>query len=195
MPAAAALALARAAMSAHEVAEEPAADAPMSDSEEEVRAAVARSERWRARAVEYCGRFARVGCRRFAALTHPMRLLPASPHASSSARPPEQAASRRRRGRLPAASPTLISPGWTCVRALCRRALSRRVDAARLRSARASTQVQSLRKYRRVFKLGDPQTFGSKEELLPAVVRHWQNQARAARAERAARATRADAPP
>ena len=38
--------------------------------------------------------------------------------------------------------------------------------------------MQSLRKYRRVFKLGDPQTFGSKEELLPAVVRHWQNQAR-----------------
>ncbi len=38
--------------------------------------------------------------------------------------------------------------------------------------------MQTLRKYRRVFKLGDPQTLGTKEELLPAVLRHWQQQAR-----------------
>ena len=32
-----------------------------------------------------------------------------------------------------------------------------------------------MRKYRRLFKIGDPQQPGSKEELLPAVVRHFQN--------------------
>jgi hypothetical protein len=71
----------------------------------------------------------------------------------------------------------------------CGSARTRAAPRARRRSsanrARAAAQVQSLRKYRRVFKLGDPQTFGSKEELLPAVVRHWQNQARPPR--RAAR--------
>ena len=37
------------------------------------------------------------------------------------------------------------------------------------------TQVNTVRKYRRLFKIGDPQQPGSKEELLPAVVRHFQN--------------------
>lgn len=37
-------------------------------------------------------------------------------------------------------------------------------------------QVQTLRKYRRVFKLGDPPELVTKDELLPAVLRHWQNQ-------------------
>ena len=43
------------------------------------------------------------------------------------------------------------------------------VDLSRL-------DVQSLRKYRRTFKLGEPQTLsgGSKEEVLPAALRHWQ---------------------
>jgi len=36
-----------------------------------------------------------------------------------------------------------------------------------------------LRKYRRTFKLGDPQQPGTKEEHLPLVVRHWQNMVRA----------------
>lgn len=41
-----------------------------------------------------------------------------------------------------------------------------------------ASQVATLRKYRRAFKLGDPQQTGTKEELLPAVVKHWQNQVR-----------------
>ena len=36
--------------------------------------------------------------------------------------------------------------------------------------------MQTLRKYRRVFKLGDPPELVTKDELLPAVLRHWQNQ-------------------
>lgn len=42
--------------------------------------------------------------------------------------------------------------------------------------------VQSLRKYRRTFKLGEPQTLagGSKEEVLPAALRHWQTLVRPA---------------
>jgi hypothetical protein len=35
--------------------------------------------------------------------------------------------------------------------------------------------VNTVRKYRRLFKIGDPQQPGSKEELLPAVVRHFQS--------------------
>ena len=35
--------------------------------------------------------------------------------------------------------------------------------------------MQTVRKYRRLFKIGDPQLPGSKEELLPAVIRHFQN--------------------
>mmetsp|Transcript_4064 Transcript_4064/g.18489 ORF Transcript_4064/g.18489 Transcript_4064/m.18489 type:complete len:151 (+) Transcript_4064:97-549(+) len=31
----------------------------------------------------------------------------------------------------------------------------------------------SLRKYRRLYKLGEVQNGGTKEELMPAVVRHW----------------------
>ena len=34
-------------------------------------------------------------------------------------------------------------------------------------------QAPSLRKYRRVFKLGEVQQGGTKDELIPAVVRHW----------------------
>jgi len=41
-----------------------------------------------------------------------------------------------------------------------------------------TAQVGTLRKYRRAFKIGDPQQAGTKDELLPAVVRHWQNQVR-----------------
>lgn len=34
-------------------------------------------------------------------------------------------------------------------------------------------QAPSLRKYRRIYKLGEVQNGGTKEELMPAVVRHW----------------------
>lgn len=30
-----------------------------------------------------------------------------------------------------------------------------------------------MRKYRRIYKLGEVQNGGTKEELMPAVVRHW----------------------
>mmetsp|Transcript_1198 Transcript_1198/g.1698 ORF Transcript_1198/g.1698 Transcript_1198/m.1698 type:complete len:140 (-) Transcript_1198:261-680(-) len=42
-----------------------------------------------------------------------------------------------------------------------------RVDLSRL-------ETSSLRKYRRVYKLGDSSGI-SKEDLIPAVARHWQN--------------------
>ena len=67
------------------------------------------------------------------------------------------------------ASRTWTLPDSTCV---CGAAASRR-----LRSLGAR-QVPTLRKYRRAFKIGEPQQFGTKDELLPAVVRHWQNQVR-----------------
>mmetsp|Transcript_15140 Transcript_15140/g.36649 ORF Transcript_15140/g.36649 Transcript_15140/m.36649 type:complete len:155 (+) Transcript_15140:242-706(+) len=41
-----------------------------------------------------------------------------------------------------------------------------RVDLSRL-------EAPSLRKYRRVYKLGEVQNGGTKEELMPAVARHW----------------------
>eukprot|EP00241_Pyramimonas_parkeae_P009518 CAMPEP_0114274834 /NCGR_PEP_ID=MMETSP0058-20121206/29997_1 /TAXON_ID=36894 /ORGANISM="Pyramimonas parkeae, CCMP726" /LENGTH=124 /DNA_ID=CAMNT_0001394693 /DNA_START=264 /DNA_END=638 /DNA_ORIENTATION=- len=44
-----------------------------------------------------------------------------------------------------------------------------RVDLSRL-------ETSSLRKYRRFFKLGDLAAGVSKEDLVPAVMRHWQNQ-------------------
>mmetsp|Transcript_8088 Transcript_8088/g.14029 ORF Transcript_8088/g.14029 Transcript_8088/m.14029 type:complete len:140 (+) Transcript_8088:325-744(+) len=44
-----------------------------------------------------------------------------------------------------------------------------RVDLSRL-------ETSSLRKYRRVYKLGDLATGVSKEDLVPAVARHWQSQ-------------------
>jgi len=43
-----------------------------------------------------------------------------------------------------------------------------------------AVQPQALRKYRRVFKLGEGQSNLSKEELMPAVLRHWQTQVRRA---------------
>uniref|UniRef100_A0A7S0QTE5 Histone deacetylase complex subunit SAP30 Sin3 binding domain-containing protein n=1 Tax=Pyramimonas obovata TaxID=1411642 RepID=A0A7S0QTE5_9CHLO len=44
-----------------------------------------------------------------------------------------------------------------------------RVDLSRL-------ETGSLRKYRRVYKLGDLGSGVSKEDLVPAVARHWQSQ-------------------
>jgi hypothetical protein len=41
-----------------------------------------------------------------------------------------------------------------------------RVDLSRL-------EAPSLRKYRRTYKLGEVQNGGTKEELMPAVLRHW----------------------
>lgn len=41
-----------------------------------------------------------------------------------------------------------------------------RADLSRL-------EPPSLRKYRRLYKLGEVQNGGTKEELMPAVVRHW----------------------
>ena len=41
-----------------------------------------------------------------------------------------------------------------------------RVDLSRL-------EAPSLRKYRRLYKLGEVQNGGAKEELIPAVLRHW----------------------
>ncbi len=34
-------------------------------------------------------------------------------------------------------------------------------------------QAPSLRKYRRIYKLGEVQNGGTKDELMPAVMRHW----------------------
>jgi len=42
-----------------------------------------------------------------------------------------------------------------------------RVDLSRL-------EAPSLRKYRRIYKLGDLHNGGTKDELMPAVLRHWQ---------------------
>jgi hypothetical protein len=46
-----------------------------------------------------------------------------------------------------------------------------RVDLSRLDAA-------SLRKYRRVYKLGELAAGVAKEDLVPAVLRHWQSQVR-----------------
>jgi hypothetical protein len=108
-----------------------------------------------------------------------------------SGRPAAAEACLRRNDSRRAASRTWISRAWTCAPfpvpllfgAMCMSCLRRRRRKPPLSTAHA--QVQSLRKYRRVFKLGDPQTFGSKEELLPSVVRHWQNLVRAGACARA----------
>jgi len=37
----------------------------------------------------------------------------------------------------------------------------------------SENQAPSLRKYRRIYKLGEVQNGGTKDELMPAVLRHW----------------------
>ena len=90
------------------------------------------------------------------------------------------AALASRRGSPPAASRTWTWADWMCVVRVAgaQRRVLVLVAGAVLRQqgvALPVTQVNTVRKYRRLFKIGDPQQPGSKEELLPAVVRHFQN--------------------
>ena len=103
-------------MSAAAEPEEPPADAPMSDSEEEVRALQQRPACIGAGVpCRLEARGGRAGCAAaFAALTFPRCLLRRLPPAS--VRPPVPAGCLRHRGRPHDASRTWISPGSTCVR-------------------------------------------------------------------------------
>jgi len=84
----------------------------------------------------------------------------------------------RRRGSQHVASRTWTLANLTCVVLVAAVACAGHCASAAASLTSPSVvcrQIQTVRKYRRLFKIGDPQQPGSKEELLPAVVRHFQN--------------------